>query len=233
MDVSAGRAGRSIKSFTSMVFISMAKQLRTEKRYSLLKCGLYAVSIIFSGFLFSGCDSGPGGSSPSAMKMEAKIKGSVSDQKGPISEGKIEVKDTSGAVVTTTPFTGSQYSVTIPATAAYPIVITAYPAAGAMSADPVKAVVTSPLADRMDVSAVTTNVVDNAIALGGLTAENIAKASGGAIGMRQAQGVSAGAGGGGAGPGQSGGGAGKGGHAGHDMSDKSSGSTSGKTDSEQ
>jgi len=206
-----------------MVFMKMSKQIRIEKRYSLLHSGLCAVSIAFAGALFTGCDSGPGSSSSSSVKTEAKLSGSVSDQKGPINEGRIEVKDKSGSVVLTAQFAGSKYSVTVPASAAYPIVITAYPAPGAVSADPVKAVVTSPLADRMDVSAVTTYVVDNAVALGGLTAENIAKASGGAIGMRQAQGVSAGAGGGGAGPGQSGGGAGKGGHAGHDMSDKSSG----------
>jgi hypothetical protein len=208
-----------------MVLMKMAKQLQIETRYSLLKCGFCAAFVALLGLLFAGCDSGPGGSSSSAMKMEAKITGTVSDQTGPIGEGKIEVKDKSGAVVTTTPFTGAKYSITIPATAAYPVLIIAYPAAGAVSANPVKAVVTSPIADRMDVSAVTTYVVDNAIALGGLTDENIAKASGGAIGMRQAQGVSAGAGGGGAGPGQSGGGAGKGGHAGHDMSDKSSSKT--------
>jgi hypothetical protein len=216
--------------FTQVIHINgfltnMAKQLSTERRYSLVKVGLCAASIAFSGFSLMGCDGGSGGGSSSAVKMEAKISGSVSNAIGPINEGKIEVKDNSGATVATTQITGSRYTATIPASASYPIVITAYPAEGAVSGDPVKAVVTSPIADRMDVSAVTTYVVDNAIALGGLTAENIAKASGGAIGMRQAQGVSAGAGGGGAGPGQSGGGAGKGGHAGHDMSDKSSGSS--------
>lgn len=165
--------------------------------------------------------------------MEAKISGSVNDNKGPVADGRIEVKDKAGNLVTTTQFSGSKYSVTIPSTAAYPILIIAYPGAGAVSTDPIKAVVTSPIADRMDVTAVTTYVVDNAVALGGLTEENIAKASGGAIGMRQAQGVSAGAGGGGAGPGQSAGGAGKGGHAGHSMSDMSSGSSSSKTESEK
>ena len=165
-------------------------------------------------------------------QMEAKISGSVADHKGPVAEGKIEVKDKSGSVVATTPFSDSKYSVTVPASAGYPIVITAFPAADSASTDAIKAVVTSPIADRMDLSSVTTYVVDNAIALGGLTAENIAKASGGAIGMRQAQGVSAGAGGSGGGPGNSGGGAGKGGHAGHNMSDMSS-SSGGKTEEEK
>ncbi len=201
----------------------MTRQLqKSEKPLSRLKCGVCVAPIALAGLLFAGCDSGPSGGSSSSVKMEAKISGSVSDNKGPIAEGRIEVKDKSGSVVTTTEFSNSKYSVTIPATTAYPILIIAYPGGGATSTDPVKAVVTSSIADRMDVTAVTTYVVDNALALGGLPEDNIAKASGGAIGMRQAQGVSAGAGGGGAGPGQSGGGTGKGGHAGHSMSDMSS-----------
>ena len=207
----------------------MAKQLRSEKRFFLLKCGLVAASLAGVGLL-TGCDSGPGSSSSSAVKMEARISGSVSDHRGPIDEGKIEVKDRSGAVVATTQFTGGKYSISIPSSASYPIMMTAYPAAaGAVASDPVKAAVTSPIADRMDISAVTTNVVDGAMTLGGLTEENIAKASGGAIGMRQAQGVSAGAGGSGGGPGNSGGGAGRGGHAGHSMSDMNK-SSSGDTE---
>ncbi len=209
----------------------MAKRLQGDKHISLLKTGLGAVSLALAGLLVSGCDSGPAGSSSSVSPMEAKISGSVADHKGPVAAGKIEVKDKSGSVVTTTQFSDAKYSVTVPASAGYPIVITAYPAPDSASTDPVKAVVTSPIADRMDVSSVTTYIVDNAIALGGLTAENIAKASGGAIGMRQAQGVSAGAGGSGGGPGNSGGGAGKGGHAGHNMSDMSSSSSS-KTEEE-
>jgi hypothetical protein len=108
---------------------------------------------------------------------------------------------------------------------AYPIVLTAYPTAGGVSSDPIKAVVTSPIAERMDISSVTTYIVDNAITLGGLTAENIAKASGGAIGMRQSQGVSAATGGSGGGAGNSGGGTGQGGHAGHNMDDMRSNTT--------
>jgi hypothetical protein len=94
-------------------------------------------------------------------------------------------------------------------------------------AEPVKAVVNSPLADSMDISDVSTLVVDMALSMGGLTEANIAKASGGAIGLRQRQGVSAGSGGGGAGPGQSGGGVGHGGHGGHDMSGMGGANTAG------
>jgi len=65
---------------------------------------------------------------------------------------------------------------------------------------------------------VTTDIVDGAIALGGITEQNIVKASGVAINRRQKEGgISAATGGSGGGPGNSGGGAGQGGHGGHNM----------------
>lgn len=202
----------------------MVKQIHSPAPFSLLKCGLLAVSLAATGLMLTGCGGdSPSGSSGSA-KMEAKISGMVSDNKGPVHTGRIEVTDKNGAPLTSVDFEGGRYSVTVPANATYPIVITAHPSADSASTDPVKAAVTSAIADRQDLSPVTTYVVDNALAIGGLTDENLAKASGGAIGMRQSQGVSAGAGGVAGGPGNSGGGTGKGGHAGHDMSDKSSGS---------
>ena len=194
---------------------------------SLLKGGLGVAVIAASALFASGCDSGPGSSSSrsSAASSEAKIEGMVQDIHGPISEGKVEVRDRNGQVIASITLDGNsnRYSITVPAGAAYPILLTATPKEGTNS-QVVKAVVTSSLADRMDITDITTLVVDSAIALGGLTEDNIAKASGGAIGLRQRQGVSAGAGGGGMGPGQSGGGAGRGGHAGHDMSNMGGGS---------
>lgn len=194
----------------------MTNQSFDKSRISLLKGGLCAFSIAIAG-LMAGCDSGPGSSASAPAMSEARISGSVRDQHGPVTDAKIEVRDKNGQLVTSTALTGSssQYSITVPAGTAYPIVLTAIPNNPAPGRGPVKAVVTSSLADTMDISDVTTIVVDSAMTLGGLTEENIAKASGGAIGLRQRQGVSAGAGGGGAGPGQSGGGVSRGGHGGH------------------
>jgi len=182
-----------------------------------MKATLLAAALAGTGLL-TGCgdDSGGGMDSP---KMEAKIGGLVNDNAGAVSHGKLEVTDKSGAVVFKGEFHDGRYQVKVPATASYPIVITAFPPEDAAVNAPIKAVVTSSIADRIDVSPVSTNVVDGAIALGGLTAQNIARASGGAIGMRQSQGVSAATGGGGAGAGQSGGGTGQGGHGGHKMED--------------
>ncbi len=194
----------------------MAKTCISKANFNVLKGAVFLVSILSLGFI-AGCgdDSGSSGGGPASVP--AKISGKVSNKHGPIGEGKLEVQDKSGTVITTTHFTGGQYTVTVPAGTPYPIVILAFPPIDAQLNDPVKAVVTSPIADTMDVSAVTTDIVDGAIALGGLSEQNITKASGVAINMRQKEGVSAGAGGSGGGPGNSGGGAGAGGHGGHNM----------------
>jgi hypothetical protein len=193
----------------------------------LMKAG--AFSLALAGMV-AGCGDN-GGSVPAASSSVAHISGNVSDQTGPINDGRLQVTDKNGAVVTSFDLRGTNhFELTVPAGTAYPIVITVTPTdPNAASTAPVKAVVTSDIADRQDVTAVSTIVVDSAIALGGLTAENIAKASGGAIGLRQRAGVSAGAGGGGAGPGQSGGGTGRGGHGGHGSSEGGHGTHSAAT----
>ncbi|MFM8444549.1 MAG: hypothetical protein ACKN9W_14580 [Methylococcus sp.] len=189
---------------------------------SMLKTGLCALSIALASLFTTGCDSGGSGggsSSASSKSMEAKIEGNVSDVHGPITQGKLEVKDKNDKVVLTQNLDGTSnhFAITVPAGTDYPILLMVTPPPGPVS-QVVRAVVTSPLADRMDITDITSLVVDAAFALGGLTEQNIAKASGGAIGLRQRQGISAGAGGGGAGAGQSGGGVSRGGHGGHDMS---------------
>ncbi len=193
----------------------------SHKTDSLLKSSLCALSIAVAAALVGGCDSGPAGSHGSAANMtaEARIEGNISDVHGQVTQGKLEVKDKNDRVVLTQPLDGqsNHYAVTVPAGTAYPILLVVTPPPGPV-AQVVRAVITSPLADRMDITDITSLVVDAAFALGGLTEENIAKASGGAIGLRQRKGISAGAGGGGMGPGQSGGGVSRGGHGGHDMS---------------
>lgn len=214
----------------------MNHQKHSHAPHSLLKSGLCALSIVLAGLLAAGCDSGSsssGGSLSAPATEAAHIAGNVQDVHGPIMDGTVEVKDSGGRVVATVTLNGSSnhYSVTVPAGTSYPILLTATPPAGT-NFQVVKAVVTSPLADRMDITDVTTLVVDSAQALGGLTEQNIAKASGAAIGLRQRQGVSAAAGGGGAGAGQSGGGVSRGGHGGHDMSGMGGGHDMSKMDKE-
>lgn len=208
----------------------MAMQNSKNALY-LVRAGTCAVSLALAGMI-AGCgDSGTSSSMSGPSTSEARISGNASDQTGPIELGRLQVTDKHGAVVTSLDLNGSNhFELTIPVGTSYPIVITVTPTSpDAASTAPVKAVVTSELADRQDVTAVSTIVVDSALAIGGLTAENIAKASGGAIGLRQSSGAGAAAGGGGAGPGQSGGGTGRGGHAGHGMTAGSHGSSSSST----
>lgn len=171
--------------------------------------------------LVSGCNNNHGQTaSGTPATFNARLSGSILDQTGPVNQGRLEVSDKNGQIVAKVSLSNSNhYSVSIPAGTIYPIVLTVYPEGGASDA-PVKAVVTSPIAETQDITSVSTIVVDSALGLGGLTPENIARASGGAIGLRQSSGGGAAAGGGGAGPGQSGGGVGRGGHGGHGMDGK-------------
>ena len=201
------------------------------KPFRLVTSGIWISCLLLAGIL-TGCDDGAKSSSSRASSTEAKIAGNIKDQHGPILNSRLEVTDKNGNLVLKNLLDNTdQFSITVPTGTAYPIVITAHPQGeSAANSSAVKAVVTSPLADRIDVTDVSTIVVDSAISLGGLTAENIAKASGAAIGLRQREGVSAGAGGGGGGAGQSGGGVSRGGHGGHGAPAEGGG-TSGTTGS--
>lgn len=183
-----------------------------EKSFSLKGAGCCALVLAAA---LVGCDNNAGGSSAAAPARPAKLSGIVLNANGPIESGTVEAADAKGALVASSQLSGgNKYTISVPATAAYPVVLTAKPQDGGAA---VKAVITSSLAEKMDITTVSTLVVDNAIQLGGLTASNIEKASIGAIGQRQSRGVSAGAGGSTGGPGNSGGGIGQGGHGGHDM----------------
>lgn len=187
-----------------------------EKSFSLKEAGCCALMLVAAAL--GGCDSGGGTSSPAASVKPAKLSGKVLNINGPVTAGTVEVADAKGAVVATASISGGEnrYTITVPSTAAYPVVLTAKPQDGGSS---VKAVVTSSLAEQTDITTVSTLIVDAALQLGGLTPQNIAMASAGAINQRQSAGASAGAGGSTGGPGNSGGGIGRGGHGGHDMRD--------------
>lgn len=186
-----------------------------EPSFSLKKAGCCALMLAAS--VLGGCDNGgAGGGNAASVAKTAKLSGRVLNINGPVTAGTVDVTDAKGANVATVSFSGGEnrYSITVPATAAYPIVLTAKPQDGGA---PVKAVVTSSLAEHTDITTVSTLIVDAALQLGGLTPQNIAMASAGAINQRQSAGASAGSGGSTGGPGNSGGGLGRGGHGGHDM----------------
>lgn len=197
----------------------MKMNMQQEKNFSLMGAGCCALILVAAAL--GGCNNGGGGSSSGASATPAKLSGIVLNANGPITSGVVEVADAKGVVIASSPLNGgNKYTISVPAAAAYPVVLTVRPSQGG---DAVRAVVTSSLAEKMDITTVSTLVVDNAMQLGGLTAENIARASAGAINQRQSAGVSAGSGGTAGGAGNSGGGIGRGGHGGHDMSGMSAG----------
>lgn len=137
---------------------------------------------------FAGCGESP--SSRTSVAAADKIGGIVLTDQGPVTRARIEARDSRGSVVARTELNGdAHYSLTIPAGTAYPIVLTA--AADGVP-EPLKAAVTSELAEEQDISEVTTIVVDTAMSLGGLNETNLAKAAGAAISQRKTTGGSGG-----------------------------------------
>lgn len=134
----------------------------------------------------AGC--GDSGSSRTASPAEDRIAGLVLTDEGPVARAKVEASDRDGKPVATTEAGGdAHYRLTLPAGTAYPVVLTAR---AENLPQPLKAVVTSELAEEQDISEVTTLVVETAMNLGGLTEANLAKAAGAAISQRKSRGGS-------------------------------------------
>lgn len=119
---------------------------------------------------------------------EDSIAGMVLTDAGPVTRAKIEARDSRGQLVASTELSGaSHYRLLIPAGSSYPLVLTALPEG---ATEPLKAAVTSELAEEQDISEVTSIVVETALSLGGLTESNLAKAAGAAISQRKTSGGS-------------------------------------------
>lgn len=120
----------------------------------------------------------------------ARITGVVLDDETPASRARIEAIDRAGKVIARAEVSGEpRYRIDLPADAAYPVVLQATIEG---EPDALKAAVTGPLVTEQDISSVTTIVVNTAVALGGLTETNLAKAAGAAISQRKSSGGSGG-----------------------------------------
>ena len=141
----------------------------------------------------TGCGDNTPSSSPASSPT--KLTGHVINDDGPVSKAKIEATDAKGTVVAKAELNGTSnnYLLAIPAGAAYPLILTAYPQD--TPGQPLKAAIASSLAAEQDISQVSTLVVDTALSLGGINEANLAKAAGAAISLRKRSG---GGGGGGA-----------------------------------
>lgn len=138
--------------------------------------------------ILAGC--GDSSAPRTAGIAEDKIAGIVLTDEGPVPQAKIEASDRNGNVVAKIEAgADAHYSLQLPTGTSYPIVLTARIES---LPQPLKAVVTSELAEEQDISEVTTLVVDTAMSLGGLTEANLAKAAGAAISQRKSKGGSGG-----------------------------------------
>ena len=116
---------------------------------------------------------GCGDASTGKSTQVARIAGVVTERDKPVTEGKIIAKDKNGMMVASTELKGgSNYSITIPASAAYPITLEI-----AVDDSLLEAVVMNPASAQQDISTMSTLVVQSARNLGGISKENMAQAA--------------------------------------------------------
>ena len=116
---------------------------------------------------------GCGDSSTGKSNQAAHLQGVVTERDNPVSQGKIIAKDKNGMVVASTELKGnSNYSITIPGNAVYPLVLEI-----AIDDDLLEAVVMDPSSAQQDISTMSTLVVQSARNLGGINKENMAQAA--------------------------------------------------------
>lgn len=130
------------------------------------------VSILLAMLTISACGNDSGGKS-SAGATPSVITGLASNRDGVIASGQVDVKTLSGQQVTKTNLSANgEFKVTVPAGTNYPILLTVQD-----EDDLLEAVVMSPLAQKQDISDMSTLVVKSARDLGGINKENMARAA--------------------------------------------------------
>lgn len=134
---------------------------------SIFQSGIVAMLLLLGGCGESSNDKGP------ATGTYSHIEGIVTDRDGPITSGKIIIKDKNGAAVTSVALNGeSRYSVNIPADTAYPVFLEI-----AGHDELLEAVVIDSSAVKQDITPMSSLVVRSARDLGGVTKENMARAA--------------------------------------------------------
>ena len=117
--------------------------------------------------------SGCGDSSKDKSIQVARIEGVVTERDTAVTQGKIIAKDSTGASIASTELKGgSNYSITIPGNASYPITLEI-----AVDDTLLEAVVMNPSSVRQDISTMSTLIVQSARNLGGISKENMAQAA--------------------------------------------------------
>lgn len=103
----------------------------------------------------------------------AHIEGIVTERDEPVTQGKIEAKDKNGKTVASAELQGtSNYAITLPANAAYPVTLEIL-----VDDSLLEAVVMDATSVQQDISTMSTLVVQSARNLGGITKGNMAQAA--------------------------------------------------------
>ncbi|NBS16689.1 MAG: hypothetical protein EBT06_10230 [Gammaproteobacteria bacterium] len=132
------------------------------------------------------CDNGLSSAQKSAT--ETQVSGQVIRDNKPILQADIEATDLNGHPIGKTHLDGKDhFSLRLPSGTIYPVILTATPEGEAST---LKAVVLNDKVSTQEISTMTTILLDQAMVLGGITEENLSKASQGAISQRKTPPVS-------------------------------------------
>jgi len=130
---------------------------------------------------------------PTKVKQYKTLKtltGRISNEKGAVVEGQLQVKDSQGNLVAVAQLNGKkQYSIDIPAGTFLPLVLTVN---SDSLAEPLTAVIISPVVSQYDISTLTTKIAQRAKALGGYTYSNMVLAADSTVGVPDANKTSTG-----------------------------------------
>jgi len=144
-------------------------------------------------FSLAGCSNEQQATTPTKVKQYKNAKtltGKVSNTKGVVTEGLLEVKDSQGNSVAVAQLAGKkQYTIEIPAETTLPLVLTV---SHETLTEPLTAVIISPVVSQYDISNLTTKIAQRAKALGGYSYANMVLAADSTVGVPDANKTSTG-----------------------------------------
>ena len=136
--------------------------------------------------LLTGCGKSDQGSKSNSLvdntvrkyTKQVTLSGSVINDTGPVSAGRVEAADNKDAIVSTAVLEKSgHYSIVIPAGTQLPIVLTAYPETDQSGDEKLMVAVIEPALKKYDISSLTTAIAEKARSLGGYTYANMQQAA--------------------------------------------------------
>lgn len=142
------------------------------------------LTLVLTGIILTGCEQNQPNSSLPAQTITKKyetattLHGTVSDNKGYLENGTLDVTNVDGKVIASTTLKNSKnYSVEVPANTPLPIVLSFSPAQD----EKMIAVVIHPSITKYDINPRTTEIAKKAMSMGGYTDTNMRQAAEGAV----------------------------------------------------